>query len=117
MELVGLDVTNKVSVTERIRGELQGPRDNPAAAFWDAVLDANDWFIDSGEYYFWDVLAALVVVDRERLLPRRADGARRQLPRDRYALVADLGSQHARHHRGRPRARHFAADGRCAVCA
>jgi len=28
-------------------------------------LDANDWFIDSDEYYFWDVLAALVVTDQQ----------------------------------------------------
>jgi purine nucleoside permease/inosine-uridine nucleoside N-ribohydrolase len=66
MELVGLDVTNHVRVTREFADAFKARVANPAARFWDAVLDANDWFIDSGEYYFWDVLAALVVVDRER---------------------------------------------------
>ena len=65
-ELVGLDVTNTVRVTTEFARRFKARVDNPAAKFWDAVLDANDWFIESGEYYFWDVLAALVVVDRER---------------------------------------------------
>lgn len=66
IELVGLDVTNHVQVTTEFAAQFKARVDNPAAAFWDAVLDANDWFIDSGEYYFWDVLAALVVLDRDR---------------------------------------------------
>ncbi|MEE4277969.1 MAG: nucleoside hydrolase [Halieaceae bacterium] len=66
IELVGLDVTNTVRVTSDFAAAFKTRVDNPAAAFWDAVLDANKWFIDSGEYYFWDVLAALAVVDRER---------------------------------------------------
>ncbi|WP_439106073.1 nucleoside hydrolase [Congregibacter sp.] len=66
IELVGLDVTNHVKVTTEFAAEFKERVDNPAAAFWDAVLDANDWFIDSGEYYFWDVLAALAVIDRDR---------------------------------------------------
>ncbi len=66
IELVGLDVTNHVKVTEAFAREFKSRANNPAAVFWDKVLDANDWFIKSGEYYFWDVLAALVVVDRDR---------------------------------------------------
>ncbi|EED32530.1 inosine/uridine-preferring nucleoside hydrolase [gamma proteobacterium NOR5-3] len=66
IELVGLDVTNHVKVTTDFAAQFKGRVDNPAAAFWDAVLDANQWFIDSGEYYFWDVLAALAVIDRDR---------------------------------------------------
>ncbi|MFT7321867.1 nucleoside hydrolase, partial [Congregibacter sp.] len=66
IELVGLDVTNHVKVTTEFAAQFKQRVDNPAAAFWDAVLDANQWFIDSGEYYFWDVLAALAVIDRER---------------------------------------------------
>ncbi len=66
IELVGLDVTNTVKVTRSFAKTFKSRVDNPAAAFWDKVLDANDWFIDSGEYYFWDVLAALVVVDRDQ---------------------------------------------------
>jgi purine nucleoside permease/inosine-uridine nucleoside N-ribohydrolase len=66
IELVGLDVTNHLKVTPEFAAAFKQRVDNPAAAFWDAVLDANRWFIDSGEYYFWDVLAALVVVERDR---------------------------------------------------
>ncbi len=66
VELVGLDVTNHVQVTPAFAEEFKQRSDNPAADFWSAVLDANDWFIDSGEYYFWDVLAALAIVDRDR---------------------------------------------------
>ena len=65
IELVGLDVTNHVLVTSEFADYFKSVTDNPAAEFWDAVLDANDWFIDSNEYYFWDVLAALVVTDQE----------------------------------------------------
>lgn len=65
IELVGLDVTNHVLVTSEFADYFKSVVDNPAAAFWDGVLDANDWFIDSNEYYFWDVLAALAIVDRD----------------------------------------------------
>ena len=65
IELVGLDVTNHVLVTSEFADYFKSVVDNPSAAFWDGVLDANDWFIDSNEYYFWDVLAALVVTDRD----------------------------------------------------
>jgi purine nucleoside permease/inosine-uridine nucleoside N-ribohydrolase len=66
MEFVGLEVTNLAQVTEGFARAFKARVNNPAAVFWDRVLDANDWFIESGEYYFWDVLAAMVVVDRER---------------------------------------------------
>lgn len=65
IELVALDVTNHVLVTSEFADYFKSVVDNPAAGFWDAVLDANDWFIDSNEYYFWDVLAALVVTQRD----------------------------------------------------
>ena len=65
-EVVGLDVTNDVRVTPAVAAELKARVDNPAAAWWDRVLDANDWFIESGEYYYWDVLAAMTVVDPDR---------------------------------------------------
>jgi len=63
IEVVGLDVTNKVRVTAEFAGDFKAAAKTPAAHFWDAVLDDNDWFIESGEYYFWDVLAALVAVE------------------------------------------------------
>jgi len=63
IEMVGLDVTNKVKVTKEFAADFKQRASTPAAEFWDKVLDDNDWFIESGEYYFWDVLAALVVID------------------------------------------------------
>ena len=63
IEVVGLDVTNKVKVTSAFAKDFKNKVATPASEFWDKVLDDNDWFIDSGEYYFWDVLAALVVID------------------------------------------------------
>ena len=65
IEVVGLDVTNKVKVTTAFAKDFKQRVATPASDFWDKVLDDNDWFIDSGEYYFWDVLAALVVIDPE----------------------------------------------------
>ncbi|GAB5415202.1 MAG: hypothetical protein Cons2KO_28050 [Congregibacter sp.] len=66
IELVGLDVTNHVKVTTEVAADFKARANNPAADFWDDILDANKWVIDSGEYYFWDVLAAMVVLDRDR---------------------------------------------------
>lgn len=63
IELVGLDVTNTVRVTAKFALEFKNIVATPAATFWDQVLDKNDWFIDSGEYYFWDTLAAIIAVE------------------------------------------------------
>ena len=64
-EVVGLDVTNQVKVTTDFAKKFKESVKTPAAEFWDKVLDDNDWFIESDEYYFWDVLAALVVIDKQ----------------------------------------------------
>lgn len=63
IELVGLDVTNSVLLTSAFASDFKKSVTTPAAKFWDKVLDKNDWFIDSGEYYFWDTLAALITVE------------------------------------------------------
>ena len=63
IELVGLDVTNTVRVTSDFAQNFKQKVKTPSAKFWDHVLDNNDWFIDSGEYYFWDTLAALIAVE------------------------------------------------------
>ncbi|WP_441002307.1 nucleoside hydrolase [Pseudocolwellia agarivorans] len=63
IELVGLDVTNTVRVTSAFARDFKQKVNTPGAKFWDEVLDNNDWFIDSGEYYFWDTLAALIAVE------------------------------------------------------
>ncbi|TYK66652.1 nucleoside hydrolase [Colwellia echini] len=65
IELVGLDVTNSVRVTSELAAEFSQNAKTPAALFWKKVLAKNDWFIDSGEYYFWDTLAALIVAEPE----------------------------------------------------
>lgn len=63
IEIVGLDVTNKVKVEANFAVTFKKSVKTAAALFWDKVLDDNDWFIESGEYYFWDVLAAIVAID------------------------------------------------------
>jgi pyrimidine-specific ribonucleoside hydrolase len=63
IELVGLDVTNTVRLTSTFARSFKKAVNTPASEFWDKVLDENDWFIDSGEYYFWDTLAAIVAVE------------------------------------------------------
>ena len=63
LEVVGLDVTNDVQVTAEFAAQFKRSTPTPAARFWDRVLDDNDWFIASGEYYFWDVLAAIVALE------------------------------------------------------
>jgi len=65
IELVGLDVTNQVQVTSAYVAEFKKKVNNPAAKFIDDVFTKNDWFINSNEYYFWDVLAALTAVNPE----------------------------------------------------
>lgn len=63
--MVGLDVTNTVRLTHAFADNFKAHTGNDAAQFVDQVLDNNRWFIDSGEYYFWDVLAAIVAVSPE----------------------------------------------------
>lgn len=58
--LVGLDVTKEVKVTHEYVENFDSLVSNPASRFAQQVYQKNDWFIESGEYYFWDVLAALV---------------------------------------------------------
>ena len=65
IEMVGLDVTNHVRVTTDYVEEFARHVNNPAADFINRVFIKNDWFIDSNEYYFWDVLAAIVAVKPE----------------------------------------------------
>ena len=60
--MVGLDVTNRVRLTHGFADRIKTRVDNPVAEFVDQVFDNNRWFIDSGEYYFRDVMAAVVAV-------------------------------------------------------
>lgn len=60
--MVGLDVTNTVRITHPFADAFKAKVNTPASEFADQVFDNNRWFIDSGEYYFWDVMAAIVAV-------------------------------------------------------
>lgn len=61
--LVPLDATNHVPLTTAFYRRLQGSRDTPAAAFVFDLLDHNRNFIESGDYYFWDPLAAALLTN------------------------------------------------------
>lgn len=61
--MVGLDVTNQVRITHAYADHFKQHATTPAAKFVDAILDKNRWFIDSGEYYYWDVLTAIIAMD------------------------------------------------------
>lgn len=61
--MVGLDVTNQVKVTHEYADNFKQQVNTPSADFTDAILDKNRWFIDSGEYYYWDVLTAIIAMD------------------------------------------------------
>lgn len=63
IDLVGLDVTRHVQVTRAYVDTFRQHSQSDAAHFFDQVFVKNGWFIDSGEYYFWDVLAALVTIE------------------------------------------------------
>lgn len=63
ISLVGLDITNTVRVTAKVAADFKRATHTASAKFWDQVLDKNDWFIASGEYYFWDTLAAMIATE------------------------------------------------------
>jgi inosine-uridine nucleoside N-ribohydrolase len=63
--LVGLDITNSVRVTTQVAADFKAAAKSDSALFWDAVLDKNDWFIASNEYYFWDTLAVMIALEPE----------------------------------------------------
>jgi inosine-uridine nucleoside N-ribohydrolase len=63
--MVGLDVTNTVRLTHPFADDFKVHVGNPVSQFVDQVLDNNRWFIETGEYYFWDVMAAIVAVKPE----------------------------------------------------
>lgn len=69
--LVPLDATRHVPVTDRFTARFKEAARTPAARFVDAVFDRNREFVASGEYYLWDVLAAIIAA--EPGLCRRGD--------------------------------------------
>jgi inosine-uridine nucleoside N-ribohydrolase len=61
--LVPLDATNEVPVTVDFMDRLEAAQDTPEAQFVYQALSANMETIESGGYFFWDPLAALVMAD------------------------------------------------------
>ena len=63
--LVPLDGTNDVKVTPADALAFKQAAASEGGRFYSRILDQNGGFIDSGEYYFWDVLTAAVAVHPE----------------------------------------------------
>ncbi len=61
--LVGLDATNEVPVTPEFVAQLEAEASTPAAEFVANLLSTNAESIESGSYFFWDPLAAVVMAD------------------------------------------------------
>ena len=61
--LVPLDATNEVPVTPEFVDRLDAEKSTPEAEFVAALLANNAESIESGSYYFWDPLAAVVMSD------------------------------------------------------
>ena len=61
--LVPLDATNEVPVTPEFVARLDAEKATPEAEFVAALLADNAESIGSGDYYFWDPLAAAVLGD------------------------------------------------------
>lgn len=91
--MVGLDVTNTVRLTHAFADRFKQQVASPASEFVDRVLDKNRWFIESGEYYFWDVMAAVVAVDANLCEGRNISVSARAEPAAQppYLGSSDLG--------------------------
>ena len=61
--LVPLDATNEVPVTPEFVAQLDAEKTTPEAEFVATLLANNAESIESGSYYFWDPLAAVVMSD------------------------------------------------------
>ena len=61
--LVPLDATRHVPATVEFLQRLAADRRTPAAELADRILAANEAFIRSGGYQFWDVLTAALIAD------------------------------------------------------
>ncbi len=61
--LVPLDATNEVPVTPAFVERLEAEKATPAAEFVATLLANNAESIASGDYFFWDPLAAAVMID------------------------------------------------------
>jgi inosine-uridine nucleoside N-ribohydrolase len=84
--LVGLDATNHVPLTSDFYQELQASHARPSSTFVYDLLGKMQDFIRSGNYYFWDPLAAGILTD-----PSLAS-----FEQDALCVVEDEGSESGR---------------------
>ena len=61
--LVPLDVTNQVQVTSDFVDRFKKRRKSPESEFMGKIFDKETEFIKSGEFFFWDPLAAAMGVE------------------------------------------------------
>lgn len=61
--LVPLDATNEVPVTPEFVERLEAKKTGPAAEFVATLFELNAASIEGGGYFFWDPLAAAVMID------------------------------------------------------
>jgi pyrimidine-specific ribonucleoside hydrolase len=61
--MVGLDATNQARLTPEFAQTIRQSAVTPEAKFVVEVLDKMQPFIDSGNWYFWDPLAAAIMLD------------------------------------------------------
>ena len=62
--LVPLDATNQVSVTQSFYKRLEKEKQSAETDFVYEVISRNKGMISSGTYYFWDPLAAVLLVEK-----------------------------------------------------
>ena len=92
--LVSLDCTNDAPVTMAFYRRLEADRTTPEADFVYHMLTQMQDFINSGEYSFWDPLAAAVATD-ERLVtiePQTLKVIQEEGPESGRTLLAEDGS-------------------------
>jgi pyrimidine-specific ribonucleoside hydrolase len=63
LTLIPLDATNHVPVNPAFYDRLKAQHTTPAATFAYDLLTKNPDFVNSGEYHFWDSLAAATLTD------------------------------------------------------
>ncbi|MFN8419885.1 MAG: nucleoside hydrolase [Anaerolineae bacterium] len=61
--LIPLDATNQVPLTMAFYRRVASDMTTPSASFLYQVLNKNQGFVQSGEYFFWDTLAAAITAD------------------------------------------------------
>ena len=63
--LVTLDGTQQQKVTRQDIHQFTKEAKTPGARFFAKVFEQIKWFVDSGEYYYWDVLTAAMAIHPE----------------------------------------------------